>query len=103
MYETSAVGGDGSFQAAVKVLTKLAEIEGARQCGAGPGDVICDANVAREIAILTQFIGTPGVIELLSWSEGHFDVHLVFPMFPDFLNLFVIFSLFYLRYPCFIF
>ena len=81
VYETSAVGGDGQVEAAVKVVHKLAEIGGGLQHGTGAKGVMGDANVAREIAILANLNGSPGVVELLSWSEGHFDAHLVFPAF----------------------
>ena len=69
------------MEAAVKVVHKLAEIGDGLQPGTDAKDVICDANVAREIAILAKLNGSPGVVELLSWSEGHFDAHLVFPVF----------------------
>ena len=44
--------------------------------------VVLDAYVAQEVSILTTLAGFPGVVQLLSWTEGLLDVHLVFPMFP---------------------
>ena len=34
------------------------------------------------MSLLTLLAGSPGVVQLLSWSEGLFDVHLAFPMHP---------------------
>ena len=65
----------------MKVVHKLAEIGGGLQHGKGAKGVTCDANVTREIATLAKLNGLPGVVELLSWSEGHFDAHLFFPAF----------------------
>ena len=74
-YVTSAVGDGGQVKAAVKVVPKLAEL------GGSGGDVICDGNVAKEIEILAKLAGTPGVVELMSWSETHFHVNLCFPVY----------------------
>ena len=68
-----AVGGS-PVQVAVKVVPKLAFTTN--------DAVELDAYVAQEVSILTTLFGSPGVVQLLSWTEGLFDVHLVFPMFP---------------------
>ena len=74
----SAIGGPSAMQVAVKVLPKLT-------CTAD-ATVVNDKLVANEIEILTSLAGSPGVVQLLSWSEGIFDVHLVFHKFPGSLH-----------------
>ena len=66
--------GESPIQVAVKVLPKLAFTK--------DNAVECDEYVAQEINILTVLAGSPGVVQLLSWTEGLFDVHLAFPMYP---------------------
>ena len=70
----SAIGGESPKQVAVEVLAKLAFTQ--------ENVVECDQYVAQEINILTLLAGSPGVVKLLSWSEGLFDVHLAFPIYP---------------------
>ena len=70
----SAVGGESPKQVAVKVVEKLTFTQ--------EKAVECDRYVAIEIEILTLLAGSPGVVQLLSWTEGLFDVHLAFPMYP---------------------
>ena len=69
----SAVGGS-PMQVAVKVLPKLAFTK--------DNVVECDGYVAQEVDILTLLADAPGVVQLLSWTEGLFDVHLAFHMYP---------------------
>ena len=74
MIAVSAIGGQSPIQVAVKVLrthvfTKQSAVE-------------CDEYVAQEINILTVLAGSLGVVQLLSWTEGLFDVHLAFPCIP---------------------
>ena len=38
-------------------------------------------HVQRGVDHLSMFAGAPGVLELLSWTEGAFDVHIVFPLY----------------------
>jgi len=62
------------MQVAVKVLPKLAFTK--------DNAVECDGYVAQEVDILTLLADAPGVVQLLSWTEGLFDVHLAFHMYP---------------------
>ena len=72
-FPLSAVGDEVPMQVARKVLSKLILVT--------KEDVACDDTVAREIRILTELADTPGVVELLSWTEGLFDVHLAFAIY----------------------
>ena len=45
--------------------------------------------VRREIEVLTELAGCPGIVELLSWTKGLFDAHLVFPLFPEDLHTYI--------------
>ena len=72
-FPLSAVADEVPMQVAVKVLPKLILVD--------KEDVACDDTVAREIRILTELADTPGVVELLSWTEGLFDVHLAFAIY----------------------
>ena len=79
VYQTTAVsdsdtGRQSPIQVAVKVIAKLT-------CNRNDA-VECDETVAQEVSLLTLLAGSPGVVQLLSWSEGLFDLHLAFPMFP---------------------
>ena len=40
-------------------------------------------HVQRGVDHLSMFAGAPGVLELLSWTEGAFDVHIVFPLYEE--------------------
>ena len=82
VFEISAVGDTGPLQVAVKVVAKLVAIGHAK-------DACCDPAAAREIAILAKLSGTQGVVQLLSWCESHFDVQLVFPIFPHTIASFI--------------
>ena len=68
------LAGGSPVQVAVKVVPNLAFTTN--------DAVELDAYVAQEVSILTTLAGSPGVVQLLSWTEGLFDVHLVFPMLP---------------------
>ena len=76
----SAVGGV-PIEVAVKVVDKL--VLGKDKA------VECDAVVAQEISILTLLAEVPGIVRLLSWSEGLFDVHMAFQMYPSSLHDFI--------------
>ena len=70
----SAFLGVSPIQVAAKVLSELAFTKDKA--------VECDQYVAQEIDILTLLAGSPGVVQLLSWTEGLFDVHLAPPCIP---------------------
>ena len=69
----SAVG-ESPIQVAVKVVSKLAFSK--------DNSVELDSYVANEVNILTLLVDVPGVVQLLSWSEGLLDVHLAFHLYP---------------------
>ena len=56
-----AVGGESPKRVAAKVLPKVALTK--------EREVECDEYVALEIHILMLLAGSPGVVELLSWTE----------------------------------
>ena len=70
--------GGSTMQVAVKVVPKLAGTKGSTK----DKGVELDSSVAQEIHILTLLAGAPGVVQFLSWTTGHFDVHLAFHMYP---------------------
>ena len=53
------------------------------------GAVEIDEDVLREVDILTKIAGRNGTVELLSWSESLFQVHLVFPLYECSLSAFI--------------
>ena len=69
------------MEVAVKVVEKLAFTKDTA--------VQCDSDVAQEVNILTLLADVPGVVRLLSWSEGLFDVHMAFQMYPSSLHDFI--------------
>ena len=69
----SAVG-ESPIQVAVKVVSKLGFSK--------DNSVELDSYVANEVNILTLLVDVPGVVQLLSWSEGLLDVHLAFHLYP---------------------
>ena len=71
----SAAGEVAPRSVAVKVLSKMKDT-GKDEAGLATHD-----SVRREIDVLTKLAGSPGIVELLSWTEGLFDVHLVFPCY----------------------
>ena len=73
-----SAGGGVPIEVAVKVVDKLVF---------GKDNAVeCDAVVAQEISILTLLAEVPGIVRLLSWSEGLFDVHMAFQMYPSSLH-----------------
>ena len=76
-----AVGGQPAEAAAVKVVDKLRVKSG--------GAVEIDEDVLREVDILTKIAGRNGTVEVLSWSESLFQVHLVFPLYECSLSAFI--------------
>jgi serine/threonine protein kinase len=66
------------MEVAVKVVEKLAFTKDTA--------VQCDSDVGQEVNFLTTLADVPGVVRLLSWSEGLFDVHMVFRMHPSSLH-----------------
>ncbi len=70
--------GGSTMQVAVKVVPKLAGTKDSTKNTA----VELDSSVAQEIHILTLLADSPGVVQFLSWTEGLFDVHLAFHMYP---------------------
>ena len=76
----SAVG-EPPMQVAVKVLPKLVFTK--------KNAVEFDGYVAQEINILTLLADAPGIVQLLSWTEGLFDVHLAFPIYTCCLHDFI--------------
>ena len=81
MTAVPAIGGQSPTQVAVKVLRKLVFTKRSA--------VERDEFVAQEIQIPTVIAGSFGVVQFLSWTEGLFDVHLVFPMYPRSLHDFI--------------
>ena len=71
----SAAGEVAPRSVAVKVLSKM---QNTMEDEAG---LATHDSVRREIDVLTKLAGSPGIVELLSWTEGLFDVHLVFPFY----------------------
>jgi serine/threonine protein kinase len=77
----SAVGGVVPEPVAVKVLNKL---DDSRHVQAQ-----MSKHLRREIELLTELADCPGIVQLLSWTEGLFDAHLVFPLFPEDLHTYM--------------
>ena len=71
----SVVGEVAPQTVAVKVMSKMEETKQEQAQLA--------RHARREIDLLTMVAGSPGIIELLSWTEGLFDVHLAFPLYTE--------------------
>ena len=81
VYRMSAVPYSGAGEAvpqtvAVKVMSRMEEAS-----AIGDQDQL-SRDVRREIELLAISAGQ-GIVELLSWSEGLFDVHLAFPLYTE--------------------
>ena len=70
----SAVGDIVPEPVAVKVLFKLEDSFHEQAQMSQP--------LPMEIKVLTELADCPGIVELLSWTGGLFDAHLVFPFSP---------------------
>ena len=81
----SAVGDVKPEAVAVKVMSKMTM--GAKEGNEDQGRM--DKHMRRELEILTMLTGTTGVVQLKSWTEGLFDVHLVFPLYPEDLKTYI--------------
>ena len=77
----SAVGDIVPEPVAVKVLFKLEDSFHEQAQMSQP--------LPMEIKVLTELADCPGIVELLSWTEGLFDAHLVFPLFPEDLHTYI--------------
>ena len=71
----SAAGEVAPRSVAVKVLSSM------KNTGKDEAGLVGLDSVRREIDVLTQLAGSPGIVELLSWTEDLFHVHLVFPFY----------------------
>ena len=72
---SAALGSVVPQTVAVKVISKMEDTKEEQTQVA--------KHARREIALLTMVAGSPGIIELLSWTEGLFDVHLALPVYTE--------------------
>ena len=73
---SAATGSVVTQTVAVKVVSKMDDNISEEQTQVAK-------HARREIALLTMVAGSPGIVELLSWSEGLFDVHLAFRVYTE--------------------